>query len=109
MNSNFLVSRFPPSKYLVYAFQGAPGDYPSKQENHDIQKYIKFSKYIDQKSDEFIKDEMNGDPFVAIHLRNGGDMVSELRNIIQMIVLSMSNTKFVPLGAFFKQNLLMVK
>ncbi|XP_065068539.1 GDP-fucose protein O-fucosyltransferase 1-like [Rhopilema esculentum] len=68
--------RFPPSKYLVYAFQGAPGDYPSKQENHDIQKYIKFSKYIDQKSDEFIKDEMNRDPFVAIHLRNGGDMRS---------------------------------
>lgn len=68
--------RFPPSKYLVYAFQGAPGDYPSLQENHFIQNYIKFSKYVNKISDDFIKNELNGEKFVAIHLRNGGDMVS---------------------------------
>lgn len=69
--------RFPASKYLVYAFQGAPGDYPSLKVNHYIHKYIEFSKYIHRKSDEFIANDLKDEVFVAIHLRNGADMVSE--------------------------------
>lgn len=68
--------RFPPSQHLVLAFQGAPGDFPSKEENQNVQNYLKFSDYIDESSDQYINREMNGEPYIAIHLRNGGDMLS---------------------------------
>ena len=73
---NLLSIRFPPSKYLVYAFQGAPGDYPSLKVNQYIQKYIEFSKLIHRRSDEYIANELKNEVFVAVHLRNGGDMVN---------------------------------
>ena len=69
-------SRFPAGQYPVYAFPGAPGNFPSLPENHFIQKYLHFSKLIDKISDEYIQNEMEGKPFLAIHLRNGQDMVS---------------------------------
>ena len=59
----------------MLAFQGAPGDFPSKEENQNVQNYLKFSDYIDESSDQYINREMNGEPYIAIHLRNGGDMV----------------------------------
>ena len=62
----------------MYAFQGAPGDYPSLKVNHHIQKYIEFSKYVHKRSDEFIAKDLKDEVFLAIHLRNGGDMVSGL-------------------------------
>jgi len=73
--------RFPPSKYLVYAFQGAPGDYPSLKVNQYIQKYIEFSKFIHRRSDEYIANELKNEVFVAVHLRNGGDMVSVCKEL----------------------------
>ena len=52
------------------------GNFPSLPENHFSQKYLHFSKLIDKISDEYIQNEMEGKPFLAIHLRNGQDMVS---------------------------------
>ena len=62
----------------MYAFQGAPGDYPSLKVNQYIQKYIEFSKFIHRRSDEYIANELKNEVFVAVHLRNGGDMVNIL-------------------------------
>eukprot|EP00794_Sanderia_malayensis_P015908 gene15908-17508_t len=75
------LERFPVSQYLVMAFQGAPGDYPSLERNQAIQKYIKFSDHINSLSDKFIIKEMKGEAFVAVHLRNGGDMVNVCNEI----------------------------
>ena len=67
--------RFPSSKYPVYAFKGAPGSFPSNTEHHSIQKYLHFSDMLENIADDYIRKEMEGKPFLAIHLRNGKDMV----------------------------------
>ncbi|XP_066927610.1 GDP-fucose protein O-fucosyltransferase 1-like isoform X2 [Clytia hemisphaerica] len=66
--------KFPAGQYPVYAFPGAPGNFPSLPEHHSIQKYLHFSKLINRISDEYIENELEGKPFLAIHLRNGLDM-----------------------------------
>ena len=68
-------SRFPSSTYPVYAFKGAPGNFPSLPEHHFIQKYLHFSRMLESIADDYIRDEMGGQPYLAIHLRNGLDMV----------------------------------
>lgn len=59
----------------MIAFQGAPGSFPSTPATQHIQKYIEFSQKILLLADEFIREEMKGKRFVAIHLRNGIDLV----------------------------------
>ena len=71
---------------MVYAFQGAPGDFPSTEDNQQLQKYITFSKLIDEKSNEFIENTVKGVPYVAIHLRNGEDMVRFHITIVKIIM-----------------------
>ena len=74
---NFLVYcfRFTASEYPVLAFKGSPGNFPSLPEHHSIQKYLKFSKRIEKIADDFLSNEMKGKRYLAIHLRNGRDMV----------------------------------
>lgn len=71
---NGWLTRFPASEYPVIAFQGAPGSFPSTPATQHIQKYIEFSQKILLLADEFIREEMKGKRFVAIHLRNGIDL-----------------------------------
>ena len=70
--------RFPSSKYPVLAFQGAPGHFPSLQQNQHLQKYIYFSNNILSEANRYIKEVMGRKKYVAIHLRNGIDLVSAL-------------------------------
>ena len=76
-------STFPQRKYPVLAFHGAPGHFPSLQMNQHLQKYIHFSEHISKKADDFIKNEIKGERYVGIHLRNGIDMTRVCDDIIK--------------------------
>ena len=71
-----LIFRFPASEYPVIALMGAPGEFPVREHNWWLQKFVHWSKKIKKKAKEFIKSVLNNEPFVGIHLRNGVDFVS---------------------------------
>ena len=70
------IYRYPPDKYPVLAFTGAPGSFPVAEGNVQLQKYVQWSDNINNQVDKFIKDNMPEGPFVTIHLRLGSDFVS---------------------------------
>lgn len=67
------LERFPASEYPVIALMGAPGEFPVREHNWWLQKFVHWSKKIKKKAKEFIKSVLNNEPFVGIHLRNGID------------------------------------
>ena len=70
-------AKYPANKYPVLAFTGAPGSFPVQEKNVVLQKYLKWSDFIDEKAQHFI-DKFKNQPdekFIAIHLRNGIDFV----------------------------------
>ncbi|XP_065647338.1 GDP-fucose protein O-fucosyltransferase 1 isoform X3 [Hydra vulgaris] len=69
------IQRFPSYKFPVLAFQGAPGNFPSLREHQYLQKYLEFSDQLNNQADDYIKNELNGNQYIAIHLRNGQDML----------------------------------
>ena len=80
--SSYSFHRFPSSKFPVLAFQGAPGNFPSLREHQFLQKYVEFSERLSKQADDYIKNELKGDQYIGIHLRNGQDMVSFFMKII---------------------------
>ncbi|XP_013394458.1 GDP-fucose protein O-fucosyltransferase 1 [Lingula anatina] len=65
--------KYPVSRYPVLAFTGAPASFPVNKEDVYLHKYLKWSKGIQSKADEFIKKNIGTDSFLGIHLRNGVD------------------------------------
>ena len=57
---------------------GAPGAFPVKESDQNLQQFMKWSRVIDTKANDFIKKELPEGPFVGIHLRNGVDFVSKI-------------------------------
>ena len=74
---NDWAHRFPPSKYPVLAFSGAPGAFPVLEKHVHLQQYLKWSDLIVKQADAFLNGfkEQADAPFIAIHLRNGQDFV----------------------------------
>lgn len=72
-NRQAWLERFPASEYPVIALMGAPGEFPVREHNWWLQKFVHWSKKIKKKAKEFIKSVLNNEPFVGIHLRNGVD------------------------------------
>ena len=71
-------TKYPPSKFPVLAFTGAPGAFPVSEHDVHLQKYLKWSDVIESKADKFlgqIKDNPE-DKFIGLHMRNGIDFVS---------------------------------
>jgi peptide-O-fucosyltransferase len=66
---------YPPSKYPVLAFTGAPAEFPIEKENVKLQKYLKWSDQYESKANDFVKNVMNNEKFIGLHLRNGHDFV----------------------------------
>ena len=69
------VDSFNAKRFPVLAFTGAPGNFPVLEKNVYLQKYLKWSDYINKRADDFLakfKPHEN-DKFVGIHLRNGID------------------------------------
>lgn len=68
--TGFNSKRFP-----VLAFTGAPGAFPILEKNVYLQKYLKWSDYINKRADDFLSKFLSNedDKFIGIHLRNGID------------------------------------
>lgn len=68
-------TKFPSEKHPVMAFAGAPGAFPILAKDVPLQKYLKWSDYIEKKSDDFINKfkESTDETFLGVHLRIGSD------------------------------------
>ncbi|VEN61443.1 unnamed protein product [Callosobruchus maculatus] len=73
--------KYPPDKWPVLAFTGAPASFPIQQKNRILQKYLEWSDDIEEKANKFIKSNMPKGAFIGIHLRNGIDWVRACEHI----------------------------
>uniref|UniRef100_A0A5S6QYP4 GDP-fucose protein O-fucosyltransferase 1 n=1 Tax=Trichuris muris TaxID=70415 RepID=A0A5S6QYP4_TRIMR len=64
---------YPPDKYPVLAFRGAPADFPIRKEHEPLQRYLRWSVDVREQANDFISKELGGRPFLGIHLRNNVD------------------------------------
>ncbi|KRY66526.1 GDP-fucose protein O-fucosyltransferase 1 [Trichinella pseudospiralis] len=67
------LERYPAKNYPVLAFKGAPGAFPSNPEDHALQKYLVWTPNVQNKADTFISENLRGQPFLGVHLRNNRD------------------------------------
>ena len=67
--------RYPSSTHPILAFTGAPAAFPVKEEDVELQFYVRWSDDINNEADHYIKQNIEG-KFIGIHLRNGMDFVS---------------------------------
>ncbi|XP_013774815.1 GDP-fucose protein O-fucosyltransferase 1-like, partial [Limulus polyphemus] len=65
--------KYPPEKFLVIAFTGAPASFPVQIENRELHKYLEWSETVNAAANTFVKSVMPKGSYVAIHLRNGID------------------------------------
>jgi len=72
---------YPPLKWPVLAFVGAPARFPIQKENIGIQKYLKWSDKIENLANNYINDKIKPGKFIGIHLRNGIDWVRACEHI----------------------------
>lgn len=73
--TNQWKERYPPDKWPVLAFTGAPASFPVQLENLKLQKFLEWSTAIESKAYNFIRQTLPNGAFVGIHLRNGIDWV----------------------------------
>ena len=64
---------YPPQKYPVLAFRGAPAAFPVIPQHRHLQRYLKFTKEISSHGDDLINEHFGKAKFVGLHLRNGID------------------------------------
>lgn len=64
---------YPPAKWPVLAFSGAPASFPVQLENRELHKYLQWSDHIENLANNFIKRNLPQGAFIGIHLRNGVD------------------------------------
>jgi hypothetical protein len=69
------VCRFPAAEYPVLALRGAPASFPVQEEHVALQRHLVWSAVMDQQTAEYVQTTFHGQPYVAIHLRNGVDWV----------------------------------
>ncbi|VVC92921.1 unnamed protein product [Leptidea sinapis] len=78
---NKWIHKYPPQKWPVLAFTGAPASFPVQIENVHLQKYVKWNDKMENMAKTFIKDNMSGGGFLGIHLRNGQDWVKACEHV----------------------------
>nr|CAG4651664.1 EOG090X02RM [Triops cancriformis] len=64
---------YPPEKWPVLAFTGAPASFPVQEENRALHRYLEWSDFVVAKAKDFIQSTLPKGPVVGIHLRNGID------------------------------------
>ncbi|KAK7604126.1 hypothetical protein V9T40_004399 [Parthenolecanium corni] len=79
--------KYPPSKWPVLAFAGAPASFPVQKENKGLHKYLKWSATIDHLANNFIRESLPRGSFIGIHLRNGVDWVRACEHVPRSPVL----------------------
>jgi peptide-O-fucosyltransferase len=65
--------RYPPSKYPILAFRGAPASFPVQRQHRELQRHLVFSSRIQDEAHKYIETHFDGQKFVGLHLRNGAD------------------------------------
>ncbi|KAF4526804.1 hypothetical protein B566_EDAN016631 [Ephemera danica] len=70
--------RYPPDKWPVLAFTGAPASFPLQLENRDLHRYLQWSDFIAKAAHNYIHTKLPNGAFVGIHLRNGMDWTRSL-------------------------------
>ncbi|XP_071537854.1 GDP-fucose protein O-fucosyltransferase 1 isoform X2 [Panulirus ornatus] len=71
---------YPPQKWPVLAFTGAPATFPVQESNRHLHRYLVWSDNILEKAEQFISTLPRG-PFIGIHLRNGIDWVRACEHV----------------------------
>ena len=75
-----LFCSFPPEKYPVLAFTGAPAKFPVVEKNVRLHEYMQWSNYIADKAAKVINTDLKR-PYIGAHLRIGVDWVCSLKRI----------------------------
>ncbi|KAI8427791.1 hypothetical protein MSG28_002197 [Choristoneura fumiferana] len=73
--------KYPPTKWPVLAFTGAPASFPVQGENRHLHKYMQWSDHIASSARQFIKKNMSGGGFLGVHLRNGQDWIRACQHV----------------------------
>ena len=75
-----LFDSFPPEKYPVLAFTGAPAKFPVIEKNVRLHEYMQWSDYIADKAAKVIDTKLKR-PYIGAHLRIGVDWVGCLKRV----------------------------
>lgn len=76
-------TKYPPDKFPVIAFTGAPASFPVQQENRMLHRYLQWSEDIEDRANRFIRNVLPRGAFIGVHLRNGMDWVRACKHIPQ--------------------------
>lgn len=79
--------KYPPSKWPVLAFVGAPASFPIQKENIGIHKYLLWSDQVNDAANTFINNRIKPGKFIGIHLRNGIDWIRACEHITKNALL----------------------
>jgi peptide-O-fucosyltransferase len=55
--------------------KGAPASFPVREEYVPLQHFLQWSDSIEQQVTSYVDDNLGGEKFIGIHLRNGPDWV----------------------------------
>ena len=73
-NINRWKEKFPANKYPVLSMTGAPSSFPVSAEHVSIQRHVSWSRDLLQLATSWVNKNIGqGERFLGIHLRNGGD------------------------------------
>ena len=78
-----LFDSFPPEKYPVLAFTGAPAKFPVIEKNVRLHEYMQWSDYIADKAAKVINTDLKR-PYIRAHLRIGVDWVCRLKRVCNL-------------------------
>jgi peptide-O-fucosyltransferase len=74
--------RYPPERYPVLAFKGAPAHFPVEQRNIRLQQYLVWSENMNKKAEDVVSSKLGNSKYIGLHLRLGSDFVRTLSNIV---------------------------
>ncbi|XP_041359542.1 GDP-fucose protein O-fucosyltransferase 1-like [Gigantopelta aegis] len=72
---------YPPAKYPVMAFKGAPASFPVQEEDVALHRFLEWSDTVEDEALGYINKHFPGDVFVGIHLRNGPDWANACEHV----------------------------
>ena len=71
--------KYPPNKWPVIAFTGAPASFPVRKNHLHLHGHLyNWNKKLNEMADTFVEKQLPKAPFVGVHLRNGVDFVSNI-------------------------------
>ncbi|KAJ8892120.1 hypothetical protein PR048_004700 [Dryococelus australis] len=74
-------NKYSPKEWPVLAFTGAPASFPIQEENKALQKYLVWSKNIQDQADDFIRKKLPRAFFIVIDLRQRIDCVRACEHV----------------------------